>query len=56
MGSPVWARLGEVVSGPAVPSEAGGTCVGTGMGMPWCPLGEMPLVPLIKGADLCIGL
>lgn len=52
-GSPVWARLGEVVSGPAVPSEAGGTGVGTGVGTPWWPLAEVLLVPSIKAADLC---
>lgn len=31
MESPVWARLGEVVSSPAVPSEAGGTWHGHAM-------------------------
>ena len=48
-GSPVWAGLGAVVSGPAVHSEAGGT----GVGMLWCSSAEMLLVPLIKAADLC---
>lgn len=52
-GEPSWARLGEVVSGPAMPSKAGGTGVGTGMGTLWCPSAEMLLVPLIKAADLC---
>lgn len=53
MGSPAWARLGEVAPGPAVPSEAGGTGVDTGMGTPWCPVAEMLLVPFIKVADQC---
>lgn len=45
MGSPVWARLGEVVSGPAVPSEAGGTVVGTSMSTLRCPSAEALFVP-----------
>lgn len=32
VGSPVRARLGEVASGPAMPSEAAGTSVGTSVG------------------------
>lgn len=36
-GSPIRARLGEAVSSLAVPSEGGGTDVGTGLGTLWCP-------------------
>ena len=45
--------LGQAGRGGVWPGETGGTGVSTGMGTLWCPSAEMPLVPLIKAADLC---